>query len=230
MRFRLNYGVLRDPDPNPAGGGAAAIDYSKLDYSKLDYTKFDLAKLDVTKLVPILTPHLAEALKPKPDEKPEGKPEANPGETPPDARFTELQKNHTTLQTKFDAMTQKMAETERRAEEKDRGAQIQGIMSEFTFASPEAAAAAKSYFLGQVARVKDGEALVGPDGTMPFDTFLRESLSGPQSFFLAPKNVSGAGAGNPGGGNKALDIDNIKPGMSADDMRAFAAQIAALQR
>jgi hypothetical protein len=106
-------------------------------------------------------------------------------------------------------MRTRNADAERRAEEKDRHAQISTILSEFQFASPDAAAAARSLFAGQISRVKDGEALVGPDGTTPYDKYLRESIEGPQSFFLAPKNVSGAGAGNPGGrsGGKTINAE-----------------------
>jgi hypothetical protein len=229
MLFRFRYGVLRE---EKADGSDAGFDYSKLDYSKLDLSKLDLGKLDVAKLVPMLTPHLTEALKPKDkaDDKSEDKPDKG-ADDKVDPRFDTLRRQNATLQTQMEEMKKKTEASEKRAEEKDRGAQIQGIMSEFTFASPEARAAATAYFMGQVARVKDGEALVGPDGTTSFDKFLRDSLSGPQAFFLAPKNVSGAGAGNFGaGGNKPLDIDNIKPGMSADDLREAASQIAAIMR
>ena len=216
MRFySAMRGVLRDPDPGQGGGGTPptppppAVDYGEIGK--------------------IVAAQIADAMKgfsPAPTPAPAPK----PGDPPPDPKFLELQKNHTNLQRDLETMRKRTEETERRADDKERQAQIGTVMNDYQFASTAAAADARSLFFGQVSRVKDGDALVGPDGTTPFDKYIRDSLDGEKSFFLAPKNVGGANAGNPGGrpGGKGVDIDEIKPGMSPETSAAAAAQIRAL--
>jgi hypothetical protein len=221
MRFRLR-ALLRDPEPNPAGGGGtpppavppaapAAIDYA------------EIGKIVAAQVAEAIKGFTASPPTPAAPPTPEG------GSTDP--KYVELKKNYATVQADLDAVRKRAEESERRADEKDRQAQIGTVLNKYQFASEEAAADARALFFSQVARVKDGDVLVGPDGTTPYDKYIRDALEGSKSFFLAPKNVSGAGAGNPGArGGKAIDLDDIKPGMSADAMREAAAQIAALGR
>jgi hypothetical protein len=225
MKFRLQ-ALLRDPEPAPGGGGGTPPSPSP---SPVPAPGAPSAPaIDYSEIAKLVAAQVAEALKagaPSPSPAPGASPQ-------PDSKFAELQKSFANQQKELEAMRTRNADAERRAEEKDRHAQISTILSEFQFASPDAAAAARSLFAGQISRVKDGEALVGPDGTTPYDKYLRESIEGPQSFFLAPKNVSGAGAGNPGGrsGGKTINAEDIKPGMSKEDLAAAGAQIAALMR
>jgi hypothetical protein len=225
MRFRLR-ALLRDPEPAPGGGGGAPPAPAPAPAPGASSTP----TIDYGEIAKLVAAQVAEALKAG---APSPSPSPAPGASPqPDPKFAELQKSFANQQKELEAMRTRNADTERRSEEKDRHAQISTILSEFQFASPEAAAAARSLFAGQISRVKDGEALVGPDGTTPFDKYLRDSIEGPQSFFLAPKNVSGAGAGNPTGraGGKTINAEDIKPGMSKEDLAAAGAQIAALMR
>ena len=118
--------------------------------------------------------------------------------------------------------------TKAAAEKKELDAIVRTSLNKFKFADDQAGEDAFEIFGSKVKRNDDG-AFVGPDGT-PLAQYLEEGMRAKQ-YLLAPKEAGAAGArpgGKGPGGVKAVDFDSIKPGMSAADVAATAAEINAL--
>lgn len=145
-----------------------------------------------------------------------------------------IQRQLKSLQEKLDAAEkarlageQKQLEAERRAEEKERHAEVRSMLSKYPYANDAARDDAYSIFLGQIKRSEDG-ALVGPDD-IPAAEYLDKAIKA-RPYLLAPAPQGGAGA-TPSRGRAAggINLEDIKPGMSAEQRSAALAAIKAAQ-
>lgn len=116
------------------------------------------------------------------------------------------------------------------ARDRDRLAQIRTALSAHQFASDSAAEDALSFF-GSKLKFNDQDQLVTPDGT-PVKDWIGKTLTNDRPYLLKPRDVGGAGAqnGGTGTGGKAIDLDDIKPGMSTEQKKALEQQLAQMMR
>jgi hypothetical protein len=135
------------------------------------------------------------------------------------------------LQRKLDQLEKDLAneraareKTEASAKETNRKAAISAALNGIQFANDRAAIAAQRLFDADVRYNDAGELVAGPD-EMPVGDYIKAQMRD-HEYLLAPKQTGGSGA-NPGkqGAGKALTLDDIKPGMSAEDRAALVAQI-----
>lgn len=217
--------VLRDAEPGGGGGGG------------FDPAKFRQELLgEVGNLLKHQAAEITNALRPaekKPDDRQDEKP---PDQKPDDGKtgktadpaMQALQSQMRDLQGKLDASERARAEAVKAAEERERMSAIRGKLGDFQFASDAARESALRIFGGDIVRGEDG-TLLGPDKTTPADEYIAKALEETHDYLLKPKNVGGAGTVNHGSKRMPpVDLDDIKPGMSADDRARVLAQISQL--
>lgn len=120
----------------------------------------------------------------------------------------------------------KREDSERRAEEKERHSNIRGLLSDFQFANDAAREDAFRTFATEIKR-GEGDGLIGPENEAAKE-YIRRRLEDDRSYLLKPKDVGGSGAQNGGarGGSRSFDLNELRPGMKADDLQAMRAEIA----
>ena len=116
------------------------------------------------------------------------------------------------------------------ARDRDRLAQIRTYLSAHQYANDAAAEDALAFFGGKL-KFNDSDQLVTPDGT-PVKEWVAKTLANERPHLLKPRDVGGAGAQNGGGSaaGKPIDLDDIKPGMSAEQKKVVEQQLAQMMR
>ena len=117
-------------------------------------------------------------------------------------------------------------DADKRADTSERTSVVNTALSGFTFATPEARQTAVDKVMAQLKRTDTG-ALVAGENLTP-EAFIKDFIPTTHAYLLAPTHVSGSGvtpssALRPG---QAVDIDSIKPGMTAE---ARAAAVEAIK-
>jgi len=232
--LRFTRGSLLDAadDGQGGGGSTAAFDPAAFRTSLLgDVTKLftnfaTTLKTDIAKLTPAASTATGNETQDSTTDA-----TATSGAKPADpavaAQLRALERRNKELDDQFKAMKTESDATKAAAERKEQEALVRTKLSKFKFADDAAAEDAFEIFGSKIKRTEDG-AFVGHDGT-PIDQYLDEGLRA-KPYLLAPKEVSGAGAraGKQAGGTAAVSLESIKPGMSAADVAAAAAQISAV--
>jgi uncharacterized phage infection (PIP) family protein YhgE len=158
---------------------------------------------------------------------PNADPNADPNKAKPDpqlnARLSELERGNRKLSDTVTALTKAKEEAEKRAEESDRHAQIQAALNKYTFKDDKSRKFAFDVFAQRVQRAEDG-SLVADD--LPAAKFIEDEMAS-LAGLLAPKQAGGAGAGGSDGAPRkgAINLDSIKPGMTAEETNAALAQM-----
>ncbi len=118
-------------------------------------------------------------------------------------------------------------ETEAKAKETSRKATISAALNGHQWANEKARLAAERLFDADVRYNEAGELVAGPD-EQPVADYIKSALKD-HEYLLAPKPTGGSGLG-PGSGKapgaKAFTLEDIKPGMSPEDLEAVRAHIA----
>lgn len=134
------------------------------------------------------------------------------------------------FETQFAANKKATDEQNAAVELRDRHAAIREQLASPTlqFGSDAQRDTAFRIFSADIRRLEDN-SLVGGAGDLPLREYIGETMKAHQ-YLLAPKDVAGAGArgGKGSSGAHAVDIDSIKPGMSAGDLAAATAEISAV--
>lgn len=213
MRSRW-MGVLRDKEGSEGGGGGA--DHKKLvdEVTAAVAGRFD-AKFE--ELKGLFKPPKEPKEKQDPD--PEPKDPKKDKDAGGGAAIAALQRQVSELKAQKE-------ESDRRAEEKDRHSAIRSALSGFEWANKNAQNAAFRIFESEIKRNEAGE-LVAPDGTAA-DEWIAKQMEDEHDYLLKPKQVGGVGATNSGRKEKPIDLNDIKPGMSAEDLARVRAEIARL--
>jgi hypothetical protein len=217
--------ALRDGEPQGGGGGGA-----------FDPAKFKSELLaEVSGLLKVSLADLAKQLKP-PEPKPDGKPpEPKPdgkdeGGKPADPALAAMQAQMREMQSKLEAAEKQRQDAITASEQRERTSAIRAKLGDFQFASDAARESALRILDGDIVRGEDGN-LYGPDKTTPFDKHIAKALEETHDYLLKPKDVGGSGAHNAGGKRTPpVDLNDIKPGMSAEDRQRVLAEIAQVGR
>lgn len=234
--IRFNSGPLYETVQDGAGGGggtpggfdAAAFQAQILEGVNKTLNGFAKTfKADIVKLTTPVTPVVAADPDPAitPDPAASGvKPPADPALA---AELRARDRQIKELSAQFAAMKLESDATKASAEKKELDATVRTKLNKYKFADDSAAEDAFEIFGSKVKRNDDG-AFVGSDGT-PLDQFLEEGIRS-KPYLLAPKDVTGGGARNGGSVNHGvqMDMESIKPGMSAAEVAAVSAQILAV--
>jgi hypothetical protein len=233
----LNYGqrlyapVNDGSEGGASGAGSPAVfdqaafsaqilgDVSKAITAQLKTFKADLAKAPVVKAADVIDPnpdidHAAGVVKPSSD----------PALA---AQFKALERQNKLLLEQFGVIQKQAADTNAAAETKERHSSIRDTLAGFQFGSDAQRDTAFRIFRDDIRREADGSLVGGADGA-PLKEFVTEQMKN-HSYLLAVKDVGSAGArgGRVQGGVKAVDLDSIRPGMSAADLAAASAEISA---
>lgn len=110
----------------------------------------------------------------------------------------------------------------KKAEKADADTALNKVLSQFTFASERAREIAYKTFASDMAKIGDGEYAIGDQPLAEAVKATMADLSG----LLAPKNVGGSGATS--GKAPAVDVSQVKRGMSKDEMQAIGNELAKL--
>lgn len=140
--------------------------------------------------------------------------------------FKDLQKAADASALEVKKLTDKNAESEKRADAAERRSVIDASLNSFVFQSDAARANAVTMLESQIKRTETGQLVAG-DNLTP-DAFIKAYIPEQHPYLLAPVNVGGTGVNTSthSGTRKAVDMDGIKPGMTSDER---AATIAAIQ-
>jgi len=188
----------------------------KTDISKDFGGLLDPLKLALEALKPLPAPDLTK----KDGEGKGGDPEVN-------ARLLESQKQISKLTQQVTELRDSGEKAKRDAEQTDRHAKIRTILSTYQFANTEALEAAFRMFAAEIARSGDGFDAPLVAGDLTADAYIKDKLTRPEyAFYLAPKDAGGAGAaGGKVRGSGSFDINDIKPGMTQEQIAQAAAAI-----
>lgn len=164
---------------------------------------------------------------PKVDDPPADDPP--PGDkTKPDANTIKLTKQVEALNAKLEAEATARKAAEASAREEKRHSIIRNELAKHQYAKENGIDAAFRLLEGDIKYGEDG-SLTTPDET-PIGDFLTGKLNKEYDYLLAPLKAGGSGA-TPGarGGKGGIALEDIKPGMSAEQRAAAMAAIAAAQ-
>ena len=224
MRPFFLRGPLRNADPAPPGGGGGTPPPSPAPAPAQQQQQPDLGKL----LADFKASLLAE-LKPAAPAPEPPKPSADP--KPSDHDNAALLKRIADMEKQSEADRKAAKAASDAARDKDRIAQLRTHLSSHQFATDAAAEDALGYFAGKV-KLNDQDQLVTPDGT-PVKDYVAKVLTEERNYLLKPRDAGGAGAHNGGGGapgGKPIDVDDIRPGMSKEEMQRVEAELARMMR
>jgi len=233
----LTRGPLREAAGDPAGGGGAiTMDAVKAEITTAVTAALAKQKVDTDKTLGTITASLTafgatlDGLKPAPTPDPKDPKDPKPGSDPQvNAQLQALEANNKQLQARLATMEEENKKSTAAAEVAERHSKIREKLSSFEFADDPSRQAAFKLFSGDVRRGEDGALIAGDAASpLPFDKYIEAQILQLPGL-LAAKKVGGAGAGGgAGGGNGAVTLDNIKPGMSAEDKKAVYAAIASI--
>jgi hypothetical protein len=142
------------------------------------------------------------------------------------AMLQKLEKSNADLAKKLEDEAKKRETAETKAKQTDKESQIRSLLnSEFAFATPEAAEDAFSLVSGKIDFDPETGKLVA-DG-LPFGDFVKDFIPTKKPYLLSPKGKGGAGSEKGGvkGSSGAFTLEQIKPGMSQEDMVKAAGSI-----
>jgi hypothetical protein len=129
------------------------------------------------------------------------------------AELNDLRKNNQTFQEKMSEWEQEREQLAMQAEEENRHATIQAALNKYPFANDESREVAFRYFDQASERDQETGALVASG--LPIDKFVQERM-GSLGGLLASRPVGGSGAVPAGRTGSAPQMEDIKPGMTAD--------------
>ncbi|MGH9455441.1 MAG: hypothetical protein ACRD2O_15890 [Terriglobia bacterium] len=160
---------------------------------------------------------------------PDPKGEAKGGVDPVlNARIQSMEKAQKQLQEKLTAAEKKAEEELSQRLESERLATVTGIIGNLQFANEESKDLFYSGIVGKVKRADDGAYIVeSENGPFPARQYI-ESLHERMPNLQAAIGRVGSGAAPPRRGSSILgfDLDNIRPGMTAEELAAASAEIA----
>lgn len=212
-----NFQMLMDKETGAGGGGNAA------------------PVIDTKALAKEMASLLGETFKPMFESlKPAAKTETETNQEPPpqkkeankdEGEVLTLRRELEKLNKAQQSLIEENKKTKQDAETKELHAQIRTSLSDFPFVSDSARELAFNNLKDRIS--KKGSALFGPDD-VPLKDFLANELEQTYDFLLSKKDVGGAGATGGGRRDAGIDLDDIRPGMSAEQLAAARAQIARL--
>lgn len=139
------------------------------------------------------------------------------------------------LRKQLEGVTSKQSEwekkaeaSEKRAEEVDKESKIRAVLGGFKFFDDGAAEDAYQLIAGQITRDENGN-LINKSDNLPLADFVKSYIPGKKGYLLAPEKAGGAGAqrGAPRLGNTKFDTDQIKVGMSTEELKQAIGAIRA---
>lgn len=147
----------------------------------------------------------------------------NTGKLPPEVQavLNDLQRSNKSLADELQRIKDEKVASDKKAEEAERNSAIRAELGKYNFASDSAAESAFRLINLEVARDEDGKLIAG---NLPLDAFVKEALTTKHDYFLASKEVGGAGAQRTQQRRTAApSLDDIRKDMSAEK-RAEVAQ------
>lgn len=168
---------------------------------------------------------ILESLKPKTD------PAPTPGKDDPvippalKAQLDAERKEREKLANQLQELTQQKKAADEKAERTDREAAIKTEMRKFRFANPESEETVFDALVGKVKRSEDGSLIVD-DTTM--SAYLSQYIERRPNLIAAEK-VNGTGSGPAGARTGKFQFENIRPGMSKEEIAQAAEAIRAAQ-
>jgi hypothetical protein len=138
-------------------------------------------------------------------------------------QLNDLTKSQTALQKQLADEQGKREKAEQAAKQTARESAVRAELNNYKFANPEAANDAFSLLLPQVEESADGQLIAGG---LPLADYVKDYLPSKKAHLLAPAGKGGSGASNTGtGGSSTFQYEEIKPGMSAEQVSRAAAAI-----
>jgi hypothetical protein len=219
IRFDWMRGPLRDEaagDGADGGGGKAAFDPAAFQAALM---------AEVNKTINGVVKNLKKELAPKPDPDPKPDPEPDPkpdDKAKPDFQTKQLQEQVRKLTEKFESADKARKEAEDKAKSEKLRTTLREELGK-AGVDPKKIDAAMRIFKDDV-RYNDSDEIIAGSDEAPLAAYL-ESVISDYDYLLPPKQVGGAGATS---GNKrgvAIDISDIKPGMTKEQEAAALAEI-----
>lgn len=140
------------------------------------------------------------------------------------AQLDSANKQVTDLTKKFELSEKAREEAAQKAELTERQAKLRGELGKYPIL-PESQDLVFDMFAGKVSRSEDGTLVVGETTMEAYIKDQLEKLPG----LLTPVQKTGTGTTNPNGGAKGrIQLEDIKSGMSKEQMNQAAAEIARL--
>ncbi|MDE2103010.1 MAG: hypothetical protein KGL39_37545 [Patescibacteria group bacterium] len=158
----------------------------------------------------------------KPEPEPEPEPEPKPGEKKPDAASAKVEKELAKLRAELDAERKTRTEAEGRAKaEKLTGA----LRTELLKYVPAERIDAALRIFGPDVKYTDEGNIVGGAEDSPLKDFIETTIKH-HEYLLPAKSVGGAGASAGSRRVQPVDLNDLKPGMKADDLARVREEIA----
>jgi len=198
------------------GGGGDAFDPAKFQTALM---------AEVNKAINGAIKNVKAELIKKPDEPkpgdPEPEPEPKPGDKT-DPKVKALEKKLSDALAKFEASEKARVETETRAKAEKLSGSLRTELLKHVPA--DRVEAALRIFGPDVKYAEDGNIVGGTDDA-PLKDFVEATIKN-HEYLLPARQVGGAGATNGGRRQEAVGLEDIKPGMKADDLTRARAEIA----
>jgi uncharacterized coiled-coil protein SlyX len=143
------------------------------------------------------------------------------------AQLKTLERQNRVLQEQFQSIQKQAEATKAEAETKERHSAIRDALANFSFGSDAQRDTAFRIFRDEIKRTADG-LLVGGADEAPLKEYITDQMK-QHAYLLSTKDVASAGArsGRPQAAGKNIDLNSIKPGMSAAELAAATAAISA---
>lgn len=146
--------------------------------------------------------------------------------------FKLMHESNATLSNQVKEQTQKADDAQKQVETSNLSSAIQTALIELTgnggpaFSSPTAQATAADLLRTRTKKNEADGSYVGPDN-LPLAASAKEYLTKQHAYLFKPSGQSGSGASAGGtgggtGGSSNLGMDDIKPGMSTDEIAAIS--------
>lgn len=219
IRFDWMRGPLREQAgaDGADGGGGTPPAFDPGEFQK------QMAKL-INDTVNGAIKNLKKELTPKePEPKVEPEPEPKPEDkAKPDFKVKQMEDQLRKLNEKWEAAERKATEAEERSKAEKLRVTLREELGK-AGVDPKKTDAAMRIFSPDVRYSEDGEIIAGSDDA-PLAAYL-ESVIGDYEYLLPPKQAGGAGASAGSKRGVAIDIGDIKPGMTKEQEAAALAEI-----
>ena len=224
MFNRFPWLILRDGEPEGGGGGKPAFDPAAFQTSLMG---------EVNKAINGAVARFEKLVKPaKADPGTGGDPtpvtDPDPATDPKAAGNDKFAKELARVNARLEASEKARTQAESKAEEKDRHSTIKSELSKLQYAKPNGQDKAFKLIADQIKRNEDG-SLETPDGT-PLSEWITKTIETEYDELLTPRQVGGSGTTSSGKGKGAAEVqlEDIKPGMTEEQLsRVYAAITAA---
>ncbi len=143
----------------------------------------------------------------------------------------ELRQQNAALAAQIQSLTAAAAQDRQRADASERNNAVTSAMAGLEFQSDNAKAMARDMVLGQLRRTDNGQLVAGDGKTL--EAFVQDLIVRDNPYLLTSVRTGGTSfsAGSPPrGGRVGFDLDDIKPGMSAEARSAARQAIDAALR